>query len=211
MQLKRERMAKKIKPESDISTEEKIKEAARIVFMKKGFSATRTRDIAEEAGINLALLNYYFRSKEKLFELVMMEKFQAFFGVIFPILNDANSTLEQKVELIADRYITLLTETPDLPIFILSEIRTNADRMIENVRLDKILGESQFVKQLHARRPDMHPVQLIMSILGLVVFPFIMRPLLVQSKNADDKMFNAMMNERKAWIPKWFNSILNAR
>lgn len=204
-------MAKKIKPESDISTEEKIKEAARIVFMKRGFSATRTRDIAEEAGINLALLNYYFRSKEKLFELVMMEKFQAFFGVIFPILNDTNSTLEQKVELIADRYITLLTETPDLPIFILSEIRTNADRMIENVRLDKILGESQFVKQLHARRPDMHPVQLIMSILGLVVFPFIMRPILVQSKSTDDKMFNAMMNERKAWIPKWFNSILNAR
>ena len=65
-------MAKKIKPEEQISTEEKIKEAARTVFMKKGFSATRTRDIADEAGINLALLNYYFRSKEKLFELVIM-------------------------------------------------------------------------------------------------------------------------------------------
>ncbi len=66
----------------DSSTEEKIKEAARVVFMKKGFAATRTRDIAEEAGINLALLNYYFRSKEKLFELVMFEKFQKFFGII---------------------------------------------------------------------------------------------------------------------------------
>ena len=204
-------MAKKIKPEEQISTEEKIKEAARAVFMKKGFSATRTRDIADEAGINLALLNYYFRSKEKLFELVMMEKFQAFFGVIFPILNDPSTTLEKKVELIADRYITLLTENPDLPIFILSEIRTNADRMVASVRLDKILAESQFVKQLHERRPDMQPVQLIMSILGLVVFPFLMRPLLMQTGNADTKMFNAMMNERKQWIPKWFDSILNAK
>ena len=58
-------------PEKDISTEEKILISASKVFTEKGFSGTRTRDIAEEAGINLALLNYYFRSKEKLFEQVM--------------------------------------------------------------------------------------------------------------------------------------------
>lgn len=211
MQHEQRRMAKKVKQQEDVSTEEKIKEAARNVFMKKGFSATRTRDIAEEAGINLALLNYYFRSKEKLFELVMLEKFQEFFGVIFPVLNDSTTTLERKVELIADRYIKLLTENPDLPIFILSEIRTNAERMVANVRLDKVLGESQFVKQLHERRPAMNPVQLIMSILGLVVFPFLMKPLLVQTQKADDKVFNAMMQTRKEWIPKWFNSILNTK
>ena len=62
----------------DSSTEEKIKAAARKVFTRKGFAATRTRDISEEAGINLALLNYYFRSKEKLFDLVMMENMQHF-------------------------------------------------------------------------------------------------------------------------------------
>jgi len=65
-------MAKRKKGGPDsLSTEEKIKAAARKVFLRKGFSATRTRDIAEEAGINLALLNYYFRSKQKLFEEVM--------------------------------------------------------------------------------------------------------------------------------------------
>ncbi len=204
-------MAKKVKQETDLSTEEKIKEAARMVFMKKGYSATRTRDIAEEAGINLALLNYYFRSKEKLFELVMMEKFQAFFGMILLILNDPLTTLEKKIELIADGYIDMLTENPDLPIFILSEIRTNAERMVTHVRLDKVLAESHFVKQLQERRPDMHPVQFIMSILGLVVFPFLMRPVLIQSKGADDKMFKAMMMSRKEWIPKWSDSILNTK
>ena len=74
-------MAKKEKLKTDLSTEEKIKAAARKVFTQKGYSATRTRDIAEEAGLNLALLNYYFRSKEKLFELIMAEKMQQFFGV----------------------------------------------------------------------------------------------------------------------------------
>ncbi|MGN6539204.1 MAG: TetR/AcrR family transcriptional regulator, partial [Ginsengibacter sp.] len=89
-------MPTKIKIEKDTSTEEKIKEAARKVFMEKGFAATRTRDIAEESGINLALLNYYFRSKEKLFHEVMSEKIQQFFGVLFPIINDSSTKLETK-------------------------------------------------------------------------------------------------------------------
>jgi len=59
---------KKINKELDTSTEAKIKAAARVVFHKNGFAATRTRDIAEEAGINLALLNYYFRSKQNHYE-----------------------------------------------------------------------------------------------------------------------------------------------
>lgn len=68
--------------EKDISTEEKIKEAARKIFMEKGFGSTRTREIAEAAGINSALLNYYFRSKEKLFEIIMMESVQEMFAFI---------------------------------------------------------------------------------------------------------------------------------
>ena len=72
-------MAKTQKKSLDLSTEEKIKNAALKLFTRKGFAATRTRDISEEAGINLALLNYYYRSKEKLFELVMTEILQNFF------------------------------------------------------------------------------------------------------------------------------------
>jgi len=63
----------KVKPAVDPSTEEKIKNAARVIFHSKGYAATRTRDIADEAGINLALLNYYFRSKEKLFETIRLQ------------------------------------------------------------------------------------------------------------------------------------------
>src|SRR4249920_1132140 len=109
-------MAKKKKAvDISLSTEEKIKAAASKVFTKKGYAATRTRDIAEEAGLNLALLNYYFRSKEKLFELVMMEKMESFFGTIIPILNDTSLSLEQKIVAVSEKYTVVLLENPDLP------------------------------------------------------------------------------------------------
>src|SRR6195952_788113 len=99
------REKEKTKPVADVSTEEKIKQAATKVFMQKGYAATRTRDIAEAAEINLALLNYYFRSKEKLFEIVMLEKVQKLFGLIIPVVTDETMDLEKKIELIAANYI----------------------------------------------------------------------------------------------------------
>ena len=130
-------MAKRAKKTTDTSTEEKIKEAARVIFMRKGYSATRTRDIAEEAGINLALLNYYFRSKEKLFELVMMEKLQKFFGVIMPVAMDPQTSLKKKLDLLVNSYITMLIDNPDLPIFVLSEIRNNPERFASNIQVKR--------------------------------------------------------------------------
>src|SRR3546814_9893066 len=115
------------KREINISTEEKIKEAARKVFTRKGYAAARTRDIAEEAGINLALLNYYFRSKEKLFHQVMIERMQELFGVLIPVMNDPSTALETKLRLITENYIATIGRNPDLPLFVLSEIR-NKDR-----------------------------------------------------------------------------------
>src|SRR5690606_26669343 len=96
----------------DTSTEEKIIKAASKVFTQKGYVATRTRDIAEEAGINLALLNYYFRSKEKLFQLIMAEKLQLLFSVILPIVNNDDLTLDEKIEtLVEDRKSTRLNSS----------------------------------------------------------------------------------------------------
>src|ERR1700712_1244053 len=132
--MKKTSTTKKRIPLPDQSTEEKIKEAARTVFTRKGFAATRTRDIAEEAGLNLALLNYYFRSKEKLFEIIMAEKMQKFFGVLSPIVNDATTSLEKKIEQMADKYVELLSANPDLPIFVLTEVRNNPEQFAKLVQ-----------------------------------------------------------------------------
>lgn len=203
-------MSKKKVEESILSTEEKIKAAAQRVFMKKGYAATRTRDIAEEADINLALLNYYFRSKEKLFDLIMLEKLSKFFGGIAPVLNDPATSLEQKFKLLSNNYIDLLIANPDLPLFILSEIRTNPDRFVSNLPVTKI-ADSYFIKQLHDRQPDVHPLHFLMNILGLSVFPFIMRPIFRASSVMSDKVFRTRMEERKAAIPKWMIAMLKTK
>ena len=88
-------MAKKATAEieKNTSTEEKIKGAASRVFTQKGYAATRTRDIAEESGLNLALINYYFRSKEKLFDIIIVEHLQLFIHSVMGIVNDPKTTI----------------------------------------------------------------------------------------------------------------------
>ena len=194
--------------ELDPSTEEKIKEAARIVFTKKGYAATRTRDIAEEAGINLSLLNYYFRSKEKLFHQVIMEKVQQIFGVLFPILNNGNLSLDEKIDLIVENYVNLLTENPDLPIFVFSELRNHPQLFEGKINLN-LIKDSSFIKQLRERRPDINPVQFIVSIFGLTVFPFLAKPMMFATGMANEKDFAALMNQRKMLVPKWVKSFLD--
>ena len=203
-------MAKKKVLEVDLSTEEKIKGAARKVFLKKGYAATRTRDIADEAGINLALLNYYFRSKEKLFELIMLEKLEKFFGAVAPVLNNAETSLDQKIILFSSNYIDLLLANPELPIFILNEVSQNPDRFVHKLPVNKV-AESHFIKQLQEKKPDVNPLHFLMNLLGMSVFPFIMKPIFHASGIMNDKIFATRMEERKTLIPKWVNAMLKAK
>jgi AcrR family transcriptional regulator len=194
----------------DASTEERIKEAARTVFTQKGYSATRTRDIAEEAGINLALLNYYFRSKEKLFELVMAEKVAKLFGVIAPVVNNEHTSLDEKVTLIADAYITMLTQNPGLPLFVLSEIRNNPEHFGNKMQARKLLTESYFVKQLLEKRPDIHPLHFIINVLSMCIFPFIAKPVLESAGVMSDNQLSDFTEERKTLIVKWFKAMIDS-
>jgi AcrR family transcriptional regulator len=204
-------MAKKMAPPADLSTEEKIREAARKLFTKKGYAATRTRDIAEEAGLNLALLNYYFRSKEKLFALIMVEKLEKFFGFLLPLIYDETSTLESKLETISAGYMDLLMTNPDLPFFILNEIKIRPDLIASVAKRKDFLKNSVFLKQLKERRPDADPLQFLLSLLGMCIFPFVMRPGFQKITETDDHKFFQMMKERKKLIPVWSKAILKAK
>lgn len=193
-----------------LDTEGKIKEAARIVFTQKGYAAARTRDIAEEAGINLSLLNYYFRSKEKLFNIIMTEKIQQFFGVMFPIISDDQLTLEVKMEQFVSRYIDMLQSNPDLPIFVLSEIRNNPKHFVETIKADQILINSSLMKQLQERNKDINPVHFILNLLGMSVFPFLAKPILMSAGVLKENSFGMLMDERKKWIPIWMKALLDS-
>lgn len=198
-------------PAKDTSTEEKIKEAARKVFMQKGYSATRTRDIAEEAGINLALLNYYFRSKEKLFHQVMQEKLQQFFGILLKIINDSSTQLETKIALIVSNYIDVLSENPELPLFVLSEMKGHPDTIKKILPVQKITTQISFMEQLKEKRPDLNPMHFLMNILGMTIFPFVAKPALSLISATSKSELEMVLNERKKWIPIWVKAMLKAK
>ncbi|MNK39507.1 putative HTH-type transcriptional regulator YttP [compost metagenome] len=199
----------------DSTTEEKIKIAAKTVFYKKGFSATRTRDIAEEAGLNLALLNYYFRSKAKLFEIIMAETFVGFISSMKVILNDEKTSLEQKVITIAERYIDFILAEPEIPTFILTEIRNNPDGLLKRLPIKEIVNESAFIKQFqeavqNKEIAEPNPLNFLVNLMGLIVFPFIAKPIIMGSRNLETEQFHALMQERKKKIPIWINMMFKA-
>jgi AcrR family transcriptional regulator len=193
-------------------TEQKIKEAARKLFTQKGFAATRTRDIAEEAGINLALLNYYFRSKQKLFDLVMMENFRQFLQGIKVTFLDENMTIAERVEQIVPAYIDFLTNFPDLPLFILNEIQGNPSKIASKIKEEIGLDRSRFFKQIQASNKagwsDIEPFHFVANLIGLTVFPFVARPLLQRVTGVNDEQFNALMQERKKLVAEWLKLIM---
>lgn len=206
----------KKEPVADSSTEEKIKAAARIIFHKKGFAAARTRDIAEEAGINLALLNYYFRSKEKLFDIIMIESLQGFLQSMVNLMNNEENSWEEKIELFVSSYIDFLLKQPDIPLFILSELRTNPQSLISKMNMKDFLMKSHFMKQFEeqvkkGKIAPMHPLHFLMNMVGLVVFPFIGSPILRNLGNLKEEAFAELMMQRKKMIPQWIKMMYRLR
>jgi AcrR family transcriptional regulator len=197
---------------TDVSTEERIKDAARMIFTKKGFLATTIRDIATEADINVASVNYYFRSKEKLFAFIMEETIQKLFNKIEPVLNDENTSLFQKIEVCVGYYIDQVLENPDFPFFMVNEVMAGSTKlpMISNI---KLLVNSHFATQLRALETDgqinFHPMNLIWNISGMIMFPFLTRPQMLQSGNFTSDEFHQLMQERKKLIPIWMKQVMN--
>ena len=194
---------------TELSTEDKILLAASKVFTEKGFSGTRTRDIAEEAGINLALLNYYFRTKEKLFEQVMKVKIVLLFGQIIPIVTNEKTSLDEKIDLASVKYFDILTKNPNLPIFVLSEIQKKTSDVKSILPFEKVLNNSYLLKQIRERKPDVNPFHFLLNFLSMTVFPFLGKPILQSFDLMNDAEFQKFVEERKTMVPMWIKMMLN--
>lgn len=198
----------------DASTEEKIKEAARVVFTRKGFVSTKVRDIAAEADINLALVNYYFRSKQKLFDLIMIETIEKLFSEIKVIITDEGTSLNTKIELIVDHYIDQLLNNPDFPLFIVNEILSGSNKFPAFLKNAEMIKGSFFFKQLNQLNSDkkleINPIHILVNIIGLIIFPFLGRRVLEKSAGLEEKAFRSLMEERKKLIPIWIGKIIES-
>jgi len=198
--------------EIDLSAEQKIKAAAQKLFTQKGYASVKTRDIAAEAGINLALLNYYFRSKEKLFELVMADNMIIIVEGAAGIIHDKDTNLDQKVERLTAHYINVIRKNPDVPQFVLTEIKNHPDKLAAVLGGKLDIFNSVFIKQIQEKAEsgemvNVNPVQFLVNLLGLTVFPFIARPLLLSIGRVDEETFGMMMEQRKLLIPIWIKAM----
>lgn len=182
-------------------TEQKIVEAARKLFMQKGMGATRMQEIADEAGINKALLHYYFRSKQKLFE----HTFKEAFGQLRPklqVLLEADLTREERITNFVGEYLNLIQENRFLPLFILQEVQRDPENLF-NLMTSSGFDPRQMLPVLASQLgiPKEHVLEMIVNTIALVVFPFIAQPLMSHIFfNGDQDAYEAMLSDRKSRI-----------
>ncbi len=190
-----------------ITTEEKIIRAADKIFTQKGYAATRTREIAEEAGTNLALLNYYFGSKQNLFRNVVKQKLKMLLNAIDPIASDKTIPVVEKVRKISEKYTQLMLENEELPLFILNEWSANKNLFTDLIRETRQHAEPVIRKQLSENGMDITVEDLIVNTLGMILFPFIAKPMILSSGLVQEDQFAKFVEKRKEKIPEWIISI----
>jgi len=192
----------------DKQTEEKIFEAATDVFEEKGLAGARMQDISDRSGINKALLHYYFRTKEKLFnavfEMVAKKMFTRFSAVF-----DEDMSLEDKIRFFFREHISFLQKNPKLPAFVINEINQNPERikkLLENIDFKAILEKiiEKHKHEIHKYNIDEKTIpQIVTSIVSMSVFPFAARGLLETIFNSAGYDFNKYIEERKEFAAEF--------
>ena len=195
------------------NTEEKILNAAQTVFIQKGMDGARMQEIANEAGINKALLHYYFRTKEKLFDAIFKKVFSKILPNIMEMA-DSNLPIENKLGIFIENYIDLLMKNPFLPTFILKEMNRNPEFLASIIKATGVKPEkifSMFEKEMDAGKiRKMDSRDLLVNILSLSVFPFAAKPLMTIMFFENDKnAYNQFIEHRKTTVKEFIlNSIL---
>jgi TetR/AcrR family transcriptional regulator len=197
-------------------TEQRILDAAHTVFMRRGSAGARMQEIAREAGVNSALLHYYFRSKERLSAAVFQRAASELLPVVFKVLASDRS-LEEKVRTVIDVELTRLLATPYLPGYILSELAHRPERMRELVaavtgRVPEEVGRSvvatlraQINAKVRARQMRaVTPEEFVVNLLSLCIFPFAARPMINVMLGLDDTGFGRFIARRRRELPVFF-------
>ena len=198
----------KNKKEKDKGAEERILEAACKVFTTKGMAGARMQDIANEAGINKALLHYYFRDKDKLFEVVFMEEAQKFFPKINAIFN-SDAPLFEKIENFVNEYIDEMLENPYLPWFVLNEVNRDPDQFMYKIwGKENLPKPAKFLEQIEKEVKKgtikkIHPMHLLMNLLSMTIFPFVAKPMMIRNLRMNELQFREAMEQRRKEIPKF--------
>lgn len=190
--------------ERDISTEEKIKDAATRVFITKGFNGCTSREIAKEAGMNVALVNYYFKSKGHLFDIVISSVIKDFTLSIIDVFK-SDLSLVNKTRILIEKEYDFLSKHPEIPNFIINELGKKdksffdcldfADEFI-NANIPQQVMEAQ-------EKGEMKKIDLV-SIMLLVMsnchFPFMAKPMVQTIHSLEDSKYKEHLMLHKQYV-----------
>lgn len=200
--------------ERDLNTEERILEAAHQVFLRRGTAGARMHEIAHAAGVNQALLHYYFRSKERLAEEVFRRAAMELLPPLVRLLGDPTIPLADKITRVVEHELDQLSRTPYLPGYILSELAHHPERteqligMLTGMRADAfaptvlgVLGEQlRAAAEAGTMRP-IAPEDFLATLVSLCIFPFAARPLLCTFFRWDDAQWAEFVARRRRDVP----------
>jgi len=193
-------------------TEEKIIASAEKLFYQKGKSGTSMQDIADDAGINRTLLNYYYRSKDQLFEAVFRKALGSFVPSLAAMLQ-SDVSFEVYLPTMIETIIDVMIENPQIPIFVLQELSSNPERMpqiIKEMGVDPSMVINRMAKEDQGMQAKgMDPRQVIMNLMSLCIFPFAARPVVTDILyDGDNDAYIDAMKERKKLIPQIIQQIM---
>ena len=166
-------------------TETKILQAAEKEFFEKGYAGARTASIAEAAGVTHAMLHYYFRTKDKLFERIVSEKINKLGDIVLSAVGDSNLPLEDRIRQGVERHFDFISANRDLPRFIVNEVLTGPEIVrtigtsIQNI-VNNVLSNLQHeIDEYAAKGLCLHidARMLLIDIVSLNVFPFMAAPI----------------------------------
>ena len=187
-----------------MTTEEKIFNAARIIFQKKGFAGARMQEIADEAGINKAMLHYCFKNKELLFQAVFMNAFSQLAPQINEIFKSKDSVFD-KIRKFTYSYISFVMLNPYLPQFVIQEMNNNPEFVMSFLKNENRPNPTLLITQIEKEIADgiikpINPKHLLMNMISMTVFPFAAQMMIKGMLQISDVEFNSMMEERKTSI-----------
>ena len=199
------------------ATELSIIKSAKELFITNGYRGTSMREIATHAKVNLAMVNYYFRSKENLFDIIFVETVKSVSSSIIPAIMQEGDTL-QKIERFIHLYIDGLMKNPAIPAFIFQEVINNPQKILDQVKGGKNIEPlfESFIAQMNddvkkgVINPIDNPLNLFLNIVSLCAFPFIVKPVVEMATGIGNDKYMGIMESRKDEITKIIHDSLKS-
>ena len=197
----------KEEPAKTDDMESRIIEAAKQVFVRKGYEATTMSDIAAEVGISRTAMHYYFRTKEMMFKAIFSQLVDTMLPNIEQIVNEPGTILE-KLPRITDQYLVALRNNLMFPLFLINEMNRDMAHLFHVVTKETKLMQPltrlwrQILGEMESGLLKPQPLEDIVSaFIGLIVFPILIRDVLLKVfMDGDTEAFDDLLNRRRQLI-----------